>query len=126
MDTDKMKASEQKQGHLIVNHTEAALVEQVCQNCLSAKWLLMLVHQAARALLSSGLPANELGVITLYRQQIKLLSSLLQDIPAVEILTADRSQGRDKECVLMSLTRSNDENKVNRKRLFGDFANHDL
>lgn len=63
-------------------------------------------------LLSAGLPADQLGVITPYRQQIKLLSSLLEDFPAIEILTADRSQGRDKECIVMSLTRSNDERKV--------------
>ena len=30
----------------------------------------------------------------------------------VEVLTADKSQGRDKECVIVSMVRSNDEGRV--------------
>jgi len=30
----------------------------------------------------------------------------------VEILTADKSQGRDKECILISLVRSNEDGNV--------------
>jgi DNA replication ATP-dependent helicase Dna2 len=51
-------------------------------------------------------------VVTLYRQQIKLLSHLLSSQPDVEILTADRSQGRDKDCIIMSMVRSNEEGTV--------------
>ncbi|KAG9309428.1 hypothetical protein JVU11DRAFT_10680 [Chiua virens] len=36
--------------------------------------------------------------MSLYCQQIKLLSHLLQDKKHIEILMADRSQGRDKDC----------------------------
>lgn len=32
--------------------------------------------------------------------------------PGVEVLTADKSQGRDKECIIMSLTRSNEYGSV--------------
>lgn len=53
-----------------------------------------------------------MAVITPYRQQIKLLSSLFTDMPKVEILTADKSQGRDKECILISLVRSNESGQV--------------
>lgn len=115
-----MEAQEDRQGHLIVNHVEGELVSQVRPFFLRAG--IIRIHRlpeltsswmkAVRAFLAAGLPADEIGVITLYRQQIKLLSSMLQDEPAVEVLTADRSQGRDKECIVMSLTRSNDENKV--------------
>lgn len=51
-------------------------------------------------------------MITLYKQQVKLLNSRLQDHEDIEILTADKSQGRDKDCILMSLVRSNPEKRV--------------
>lgn len=71
------------------------------------------MEQTTDLLTAAGVAPDEIGVISLYRQQIKLLSSKLSgQHPAVEILTADRSQGRDKECIIMSLVRSNDENKV--------------
>ena len=55
-------------------------------------------------------------MIALYRQQIKLLSGLLSARPGIEVLTADKSQGRDKDCILMSLVRSNADAQVSRSR----------
>jgi DNA replication ATP-dependent helicase Dna2 len=71
-----------------------------------------LVYQVTETLLSSGVRQDQIGIISLYRQQIKLLSYLLQDRKEVEILTADRSQGRDKDCVIISLVKSNDSEQV--------------
>jgi DNA replication ATP-dependent helicase Dna2 len=51
-------------------------------------------------------------VITPYRQQIKILSAMLQDMKAIEVLTADKSQGRDKDCIIISMVRSNDLGSV--------------
>lgn len=51
--------------------------------------------------------------MSVYRSQLKLLSHLLApDHPDIEIHTADRFQGRDKEVVIISLVRSNPENYV--------------
>jgi DNA replication ATP-dependent helicase Dna2 len=51
--------------------------------------------------------------MSVYRSQLKLLSHLLTpDHPEIEIHTADRFQGRDKEVVIISLVRSNPENYV--------------
>lgn len=63
-------------------------------------------------MLKSGVAEDQIGVITLYRQQIKLLQELLEERKGIEILTADKSQGRDKDCIIMSLTRSNAEKQV--------------
>ena len=63
-------------------------------------------------MLQNGVAEEQIGIISLYRQQIKLLSSHLIDHQGIEILTADRSQGRDKDCILISLVRANAENKV--------------
>ena len=71
-----------------------------------------LVHQVTECLLKCGVQQSQIGVISLYRQQLKLLSYLLQERKELEILTADRSQGRDKDCIIISMVRSNDEGQV--------------
>lgn len=98
---------ESQVGDLVQNVTEAVLVQQFTE-----------------CLLRSGIHAEQIGVVTLYRQQIKLLSHLLSSQPDVEILTADRSQGRDKDCIIMSMVRSNEEGTVRfSSLLFGLCAN---
>jgi DNA replication ATP-dependent helicase Dna2 len=64
------------------------------------------------ALIRGGVKPAKIGVISVYRQQIKLLAHMLQDHQDVEILTADRSQGRDKDCILISMVRSNEDGNV--------------
>jgi DNA replication ATP-dependent helicase Dna2 len=59
-----------------------------------------------------GVPASEIGVMSVYRSQLKVLSHVLAEHPDVEIHTADRFQGRDKEVVIISLVRSNPEKYV--------------
>lgn len=71
-----------------------------------------LICQVTESLINSGLPESDIGIIAVYRQQIKLLSHLLHERKGIEILTADRSQGRDKEVIIMSMVRSNDEGNV--------------
>jgi DNA replication ATP-dependent helicase Dna2 len=95
VDTDHIPATESQVGDLVQNVTEAVLVQQFTE-----------------CLIRSGIHAEQIGVVTLYRQQIKLLSHLLGNQPDVEILTADRSQGRDKDCIIMSMVRSNEEGTV--------------
>ena len=71
-----------------------------------------LVYQIVEALLRSGIEQQQIGIMSLYRQQIKLLSHFLQDKKQIEVLTADKSQGRDKDCVIISMVRSNDHGQV--------------
>lgn len=75
------------------------------------------MYQIVEALLRSGIEERQIGIMSLYRQQIKLLSYLLQDKKQIEILTADKSQGRDKDCVIISMVRSNDHGQVRSPRL---------
>ncbi|KAH9010213.1 AAA domain-containing protein [Lactarius deliciosus] len=95
VDTDLVPATESLVSDLVQNVTEA-----------------MLVRQFTECLLRSGIRPEQIAVVTLYRQQIKLLSHLLSSQPDIEILTADRSQGRDKDCIIMSMVRSNEEGIV--------------
>lgn len=97
VDTDAVPAQETRAGDLVQNPTEAALVTQLAQ-----------------ALVASGVRQYDIALITPYRQQIKLISRLLvaAGLRDVEVLTADKAQGRDKDVVLVSLVRSNDSGSV--------------
>lgn len=97
VDTDEVPAKDSKVGDLVQNEIEAQLV-----------------YQLSEALIGSGVREDQIGILSLYRQQIKLLSHLLHARKGIEILTADRSQGRDKDCIIVSLVRSNDDGQVRR------------
>ncbi|USW46949.1 Putative PD-(D/E)XK endonuclease-like domain superfamily, DNA replication factor Dna2 [Septoria linicola] len=74
-----------------------------------------LCAQIVLSFLALGVPASEMGVITLYRSQLALMRQLFRraGIPAaVEIDSADRYQGRDKEVVILSMVRSNESGIV--------------
>ena len=48
-------------------------------------------------------------VITPYQKQVKLLNGCL---PNVEVLTVDKCQGRDSECVIISFVKKNTTGQV--------------
>ncbi|CDO74222.1 hypothetical protein BN946_scf184721.g1 [Trametes cinnabarina] len=95
VDTDQIPARDSRVGDLVENKVEAQLVYQITE-----------------CLLGCGVTQDQIGVISLYRQQLKLLSYLLQDRNGLEILTADRSQGRDKDCIILSMVRSNNDGLI--------------
>ncbi|KAL8934952.1 MAG: hypothetical protein Q9216_005656 [Gyalolechia sp. 2 TL-2023] len=87
---------EAETGSRIVNTCEATLCAQLVQS-----------------LLTTGVPAKDIGVITLYRSQLALIKQNLRHChPAVEMHTTDKFQGRDKEVVILSLVRSNESLNV--------------
>ncbi|KAK3703398.1 DNA replication endonuclease-helicase Dna2 [Vermiconidia calcicola] len=62
-------------------------------------------------LLAIGVPGKEIGVMTLYRSQLALIRRVFRTAGItgeVEIDSADRFQGRDKECIILSMVRSNE------------------
>lgn len=71
-----------------------------------------LTTQLVESLLTCGIPETDIGVITLYRSQLALLKRGLRHRPGVEMHTADKFQGRDKEIVILSCVRSNDAGNV--------------
>lgn len=70
-----------------------------------------LVVAHARALLAAGVAADEVAVITPYAAQAAAIGDALQDT-AIEVDTVDAFQGREKEAILVSLVRSNDEGRL--------------
>jgi DNA replication ATP-dependent helicase Dna2 len=78
-------------------------------------------EQFVATLVTCGIKQEDIGVITPYRQQIKLLSAAVnKKTPLVEVLTADKSQGRDKDCIVISMVRSNDVGNVSTLNGFFD------
>lgn len=65
-------------------------------------------------LLARGLAARDIGVITAYDAQLRVLRALLRDARAagLEIATVDGFQGREKEAIIVDLVRSNERGEL--------------
>jgi len=98
-DTDLVPALETKPGDLVQNDVEADLVMQM-----------------TGVLLACGMEAGEIGIISPYRAQLRAIGNLLRQFgplaDVLEINTVDKYQGRDKDCILVSLVRSNAKQNV--------------
>lgn len=70
-----------------------------------------LVWQCVAAMVRCGVSRRDIGVMTLYRAQLRILRKMFEaeEHNELEILTADQFQGRDKRCVIISMVRSNDD-----------------
>jgi ATP-dependent RNA/DNA helicase IGHMBP2 len=71
-----------------------------------------LVAAEAQRLLARGVPPREMAVIAPYDAQVQLLRQLLAAHPDLEVDTVDGFQGREKEAVIVSLTRSNEAGEL--------------
>lgn len=95
-DTHLPASRESAVGNRIVNPLEA----KVCTQLVSA-------------LLAIGVPGDEIGVMTHYRSQLALLKHGMRNLNSdVEMHTCDRFQGRDKEVVIISIVRSNENASI--------------
>lgn len=68
-----------------------------------------LTRQCIEGMIESGVALKSIGVMTLYRAQLRALKKEFENqrYDGLEILTADQFQGRDKECIIISMVRSN-------------------
>ncbi|SPC64806.1 related to DNA2 - DNA helicase [Ustilago sp. UG-2017b] len=122
LDTSKRlleQVGESKHGELVKNQFEAELVVRL-----------------AWALVAGGCKPDQIAVVTPYRQQIKLLRTLLltqsqtqltqargEDLGEIELLTADQSQGRDKDVILVTFTRANFSTAIDAAGNTGELLN---
>lgn len=71
------------------------------------------VKMHVKRLIEAGVRNDEIAVITPYNAQLAVLQGLLRDqYPGLELGSVDGFQGREKEAVIVSLVRSNDEREV--------------
>lgn len=72
-----------------------------------------LVVKHVQALVAAGLKPDDIAVITPYNAQLSILSQALKGrYPGIELGSVDGFQGREKEAVIFSLVRSNDQKEV--------------
>ena len=70
-----------------------------------------LIFKKVKALLNSGMDPKDIAVIAPYAAQVRLLRNQF-DGSDPEIGTVDGFQGREKEAILITLVRSNNENEI--------------
>ena len=96
LNTDNLvSAGEKQSGRVVVNTTEVVIVRRVVE-----------------ALVRGGLAPADIGVSAPYRAQLKLLRVATASHDGLDCLTVDRFQGKDKEAIVVSLVRSNDDGHV--------------
>jgi ATP-dependent RNA/DNA helicase IGHMBP2 len=71
-----------------------------------------IVVKIVLALRDAGVPAADIAVVTPYNAQVQLLRERLGGEDGLEIGTVDGLQGREKEAVVVSLVRSNEQGEV--------------
>ncbi|XP_076339940.1 DNA replication helicase/nuclease 2 isoform X2 [Tachypleus tridentatus] len=105
-------ATELKYSVVMLN-TDLIPAKEACnlQGLVSNPVEVELVTQLALVLLKGGLEQKNIGVITPYRRQVHLLREALgaHNVCELEINTVDQYQGRDKEAVIFSCVRSNQD-----------------
>lgn len=97
---------------IFVNHDEVPGYERTIGEKVENLVEVNLIKQIVESLTLCGVEESNIGVMSLYRSQLRLLHRGLLHKSDVEVLTADQFQGRDKDCIIISLVRSNNENKV--------------
>lgn len=67
-----------------------------------------------RRLAAYGVSAGHVAILTPYSKQVALIKALLAraEVIAPDVSTVDGIQGREKECIVMSLVRSNASGEV--------------
>lgn len=69
------------------------------------------LSRRVRHLIDLGIKPKDIGLITPYSAQVRLLQEL-SDIPTLEVDTVDGFQGREKEVILISCVRSNANGEI--------------
>lgn len=71
-----------------------------------------LIYQVTESLLRCGIKEKQLAIVSVYRSQLRTISRYFEGETDIEIATIDKYQGRDKDCVIISLVRSNTQGNV--------------
>ena len=106
MDTDGIRQEALEEGWLRKGKDQESLAN------LTNPTESRLVCQLVTGLVLSGIRPNSIAVISPLRSQNKLLRRELAHVRGVEVNTVDKYQGMDKDCIILSLVRSNKEGTI--------------
>lgn len=99
----------EKNSVVFLNHDKVPALEESTKYCVSNPIEVDLVEQIVDALIICGIKENSIGIISLYRHHLRLLNRILKNKKKLKIMTVDQFQGRDKDCIIISLVRSNNQ-----------------
>jgi DNA polymerase III delta prime subunit len=101
-----LEFKEQRVGTSFINTQEVQVIERLCQQ-FEQKWASQ-VRQ--------GKPRKELGIITFYGSQLRLIEQTIDPdrFPFLHIRTGtvDRFQGMEKQVIIVSMVRNNDREDI--------------
>ncbi|MGB3513921.1 MAG: AAA domain-containing protein [Microcoleaceae cyanobacterium] len=97
---------EKKEGTSPFNEREVDVIEKLCAE-MEKNWSVKV---------ADGQPRKELGIITFYNAQLRLIESRInpENFPSLHIRTGtvDRFQGMERQVIIVSMVRNNQEGKV--------------
>ncbi len=97
---------EQKIGTSLINEKEIEVIENICQK----------FEQTWSVRVQQGQPRKEIGIITFYGRQLKLIESRIdpKKFPSLHIRTGtvDRFQGMERQVIIVSMVRNNERKNV--------------
>ncbi len=97
---------EQKNGTSFINKKEIEAIENICQK-LEETWSIKV---------NQGEPRKEIGIITFYGRQLKLIESKIdpRKFPSLHIRTGtvDRFQGMERQIIIVSMVRNNSQKNI--------------
>ncbi len=71
-----------------------------------------IVKDVAEKLLNCGIEPQQIGIISPYTDQVELIKTWMDNPDRLEIKTVDGFQGREKEVIILSFVRSNEDNRI--------------
>ena len=116
IDTAKItdKKYETRNNKSCYNKVEAVFVIDHLKKLLGNYEKIIINRKEAQfAYLDAGVRSEDIGIVTPYSAQRELLAAELQeDFPDLEIKSVDGFQGREKEAIILSMVRSNNQDVV--------------
>ncbi|KAI3653772.1 hypothetical protein MP228_001719 [Amoeboaphelidium protococcarum] len=93
-DTDQVPGNQDElEGEGTVNKLESSIISHLC-----------------REFTDKGVKESDIGVISPFKSQVKLIKRDLHSAYSlIEVSTVDKYQGRDKECIIVSFVKSNQD-----------------
>ena len=102
----QLKFREQKIGTSLINEKEIEVIENICQK----------FEQIWSVRVKQGQPRKEVGIITFYDRQLKLIESRInpKKFPSLHIRTGtvDRFQGMERQVIIVSMVRNNNQRNI--------------
>ncbi len=97
---------EKQDGTSVINEKEIEVIEKICQQ----------FEQTWSVRVNQGEPRKEVGIITFYGRQLKLIESTIDPtrFPSLHIRTGtvDRFQGMERQVIIVSMVRNNNQKKI--------------